>query len=89
MFSWIKFRSAFAVAIVVAAGLTADGAFAITAEVAKKCQMLMAHAYPPRVPGNPAAGSDKGSGADQQKYYQNCIANNGDVGGDSSNAPDK
>jgi hypothetical protein len=88
MFARMKFRSALAVAIIIAAGLIADSAFAITAEVAKKCQALMAQAYPPRVPGNPAAGSDKGSGADQQKYYRNCVANNGDVS-DSGNTPGK
>jgi len=61
-----------------------SNASAVTVELAKKCGVLMEHAFPPRVPGNPAAGSAKGTGADQQKYYQNCLANDGNVGGDTN-----
>ena len=50
---------------------------AITAEVAKKCQVLTRAKFPPRVPGNPAAGSAKGSGLEQQDYFKACVANGG------------
>ena len=39
----------------------------------------MAKAYPPREPGNPAAGSAKGNGKAAQAYYQKCLASNGKV----------
>ena len=50
---------------------------AVTAEVAKKCQVLTSAAFPPRMPGNPAAGSAKGSGREQQDYFKACVANGG------------
>ena len=50
---------------------------ATTAEVAKKCQALTNVKFPPRVPGNPAAGSAKGSGLEQQDYFKACVANGG------------
>jgi hypothetical protein len=50
---------------------------AITAEVAKKCQVLTSAAFPPRVPGNPAAGSAKGSGRQQNDYFKKCVASGG------------
>jgi hypothetical protein len=50
---------------------------AVSVEVAKKCDALTAKAFPPRVIGNPAAGSAKGTGADQQAYYNKCVANGG------------
>jgi hypothetical protein len=52
-------------------------ALAITVEVAKKCESLMTRAFPPRVPGNPAAGSAKGSGHDAQLYFKKCVASGG------------
>jgi hypothetical protein len=55
----------------------ASVARAVTAEVAKKCQALMSAKFPPRVPGNPAAGSAKGSGTQQQDYFKKCVANGG------------
>jgi hypothetical protein len=54
-------------------------ASAITAELARKCSALTAKKFPPRTPGNPAAGSAKGSGRDQRAYYSNCVANGGKV----------
>ena len=42
----------------VLAELTATGASAITAEVAKKCESLTAKAFPPRQIGNPSAIAD-------------------------------
>lgn len=56
-----------------------DTASAITAELAKKCQELTAKAFPPRVVGNPATGSAKGSGRDENAYYKKCVENNGKV----------
>jgi hypothetical protein len=52
-------------------------ASAITAEVAKKCNALTAKQFPPREPGNPAAGSAKGAGRDQRAYFSKCVANKG------------
>jgi hypothetical protein len=63
----------------VTAGSMTSGASAITAELAKKCEALTAKAFPPRVIGNPAAGSAKGSGKDAQAYFNKCIKNGGRV----------
>ena len=52
---------------------------AITAELARKCSALTAKQFPPRMPGNPAAGSAKGSGRDQRAYYSDCVAKGGKV----------
>ena len=59
-------------------------ALAVTAEVARKCSALMAKQFPPRESGNPAAGSTKGSGRDQQAFFNKCVANGGKI--DDSNA---
>jgi hypothetical protein len=67
------------------------GASAISVDVAKKCNAMLAKAFPPRQPGNPAAGSTKGSGLDQRNYFNKCVANNGnmDNASDNTNASDK
>jgi hypothetical protein len=52
---------------------------AVTAEVARKCEAFTSKAFPPREVGNPAAGSSKGSGLDQQNYFKKCLANGGRV----------
>ena len=49
------------------------------AELARKCDALTAKAFPPIEPGNPAAGSTKGSGLDAQSYFRKCITNDGHV----------
>jgi hypothetical protein len=49
------------------------------AELARKCDALTAKAFPPIEPGNPAAGSTKGSGSQAQDYFRKCIANDGRV----------
>jgi hypothetical protein len=49
------------------------------AELARKCDALTAKAFPPIEPGNPAAGSTKGSGLEAQSYFRKCIANDGHV----------
>jgi hypothetical protein len=50
---------------------------AVTAEVAKKCDALTAKAFPPLVPGNPAAGTAKGTGQSEQTYFRKCVENGG------------
>lgn len=62
----------------------ASPASAVSAEVARKCGALMTKQFPPREPGNPAAGSAKGTGRDQQSFFNKCIANGGHV--DNSNS---
>jgi len=47
-----------------------------TADLARKCDELTAKAFPPREPGNPAAGTAKGSGLEVQNYFRKCLANN-------------
>jgi hypothetical protein len=63
--------------VLIAVGPIPTGASAITAELAKKCELLMAKAYPPRQAGNPAAGSTKGTAQDQRAYFNKCVANDG------------
>ena len=58
----LKFLTALAVLIWIGLGLMTIGASAETVEVARKCDALTAKAYPPRVIGNPAAGSAYGTG---------------------------
>jgi hypothetical protein len=64
---------------------TATGASAVTAEIAKKCQALTAQAYPPRIPGNPAAGSANGSAESRHDYFSKCVANGGNTDDHSDN----
>jgi hypothetical protein len=78
-----KHRIAFVVIIWLAVALVPHSASAITAEVAKKCQTLLAKAYPPRVPGNPAAGFKHGTSREASEYFRKCVENNGNV--DESN----
>ena len=52
----------------------AKPAAALTVEVARKCKALTDTAYPPREPGNPAAGSTKGGGRAAQAYFEKCVA---------------
>jgi len=52
---------------------------AITAEVAKKCNSLMAKEFPPRQAGNPAAGSAKGNAQASRDYFKKCVDNGGSV----------
>ena len=52
---------------------------AITVEVARKCHALTSKAFPAREAGNPAAGSAKGSGLEQQSYFKRCVTNGGRV----------
>ncbi|WP_239621737.1 hypothetical protein [Bradyrhizobium sp. I71] len=76
-------RTRFGAAMLVAAGLAVvlvpEPASAIDAQLARTCKALTTKQFPPREPGNPAAGSAKGSGRDQQAYFNKCVANNGKV----------
>jgi hypothetical protein len=56
----------------------------VTAEVAKKCSALTAKIFPPRVIGNPGAGSAKGSGLAEQAYFKKCMASGGKVEDDDT-----
>ena len=62
-----------------AVALLADNAGAVSVKVAKKCDALTAKAFPPRVIGNPAAGSAKGTGPEIRAYYNKCVANRGQM----------
>jgi hypothetical protein len=74
----IKLRLISALLFVASVSMT-SGASAITVELAKKCDALTHKAFPPRVIGNPASGSAKGSGKDAQVYFDKCVKNGGKV----------
>jgi hypothetical protein len=76
--------STFAGLMCVAVASTPHGASAVTVEVAKRCSALTAKAFPPRVIGNPGAGSAKGSGRAEQAYFMKCVASGGKIGDDDS-----
>jgi hypothetical protein len=59
--------------------LVPTDAEAISVEVAKKCNLLLAKQFPPREPGNPAAGSAKGNGQAERDYFKKCVDNGGIV----------
>jgi hypothetical protein len=61
---------------------TTVGASALTAEVARKCDALVAQTFPPREPGNPAAGSLNGTAQVQREYFKKCVANGGTMKSD-------
>ncbi len=71
--------------LIVAAGLLPTSASAITTDVAKKCNALLAKEFPPRQPTNPAAGSSKGNGQAERDYFKKCVDN----GGNMDKSPDK
>jgi hypothetical protein len=76
----IRFRPESAALCIVALLMFApDPASAVTAQVARTCSALMTKQFPPREPGNPAAGSAKGTGRDQQAFFNKCVANGGKV----------
>jgi hypothetical protein len=77
MFANLKSAGALVGLVFIAVATMADGAGAISVAVAKKCDALTAKAFPPRVIGNPAAGSAKGTGADERAYFKKCVANQG------------
>jgi hypothetical protein len=73
----LKFKAALVGLTFIAGAAMAETAFAVSVEIAKKCNALTAEAFPPRVVGNPAAGSAKGSGREERAYYRKCVTNNG------------
>jgi len=77
MFAKLKHIAAILALICLGSGSVPDRAAAITVEVAKKCNALLAKEFPPREPGNPAAGSAKGSGRTQRAYFSKCVENGG------------
>jgi len=79
MFANVKFWGRLAAMSCIVVGPMTDSASAVTAEVAKKCGALTAKAFPPRVVGNPAAGSTKGNGKAERDYYRKCVANGGNM----------
>jgi hypothetical protein len=81
VFANLKIGSALVALICIA---VAPNASAVTAEVAKKCNALTAKAYPPRVVGNPAAGSAKGTGQSKRDYFNKCVTNGGNMDDPSS-----
>jgi predicted extracellular nuclease len=75
----MKHRTALVTMIFLLHALTAQSALAITADVAKKCRDSTNKAYPPRVPGNPAAGHLNGTSKNVENYFNKCVANGGNV----------
>ena len=75
----LKNRTALVALIFLSYALTVQSALAITADIAKKCGELTDKVYPPRVPGNPAAGRLNGTSQDVQGYFNKCVANGGKV----------
>jgi hypothetical protein len=49
-------------------------ALAIPLKVARECNALTTKAFPPLVPGNPAAGRANGNGHAVRKYFNRCVA---------------
>lgn len=77
MFTSLSSRYALPALICVALGAIPIRAAAVTVEVARACKTLTDKAYPPREPGNPAAGILKGGGRVAQDYFNKCVANGG------------
>jgi hypothetical protein len=77
--------------LLAAMALLPRDAKAVTVEVAKKCNALMAKEFPRRSPGNPAAGSAKGDGQAQRDYFKKCVDKGGNVesSADKSSSTDK
>ena len=63
---------------------TSHSSFAVTAEVARACNALVAKQFPSRQVGNPAAGSSKGSAKEQRVYFEKCLANGGKMESDAA-----
>jgi hypothetical protein len=83
MFTNLKIKGALLVLVCIGVGCMTLSASAVTAQLAKKCQALTAKAFPPRVPGNPAAGSAKGTGRSERDYFNKCLANGGNMDDDA------
>jgi hypothetical protein len=79
MFPNVKFWSVLAALVCIAIAPMTNSASAVTPRVEKKCNALTAKAFPPRVIGNPAAGSAKGTGESERAYFRKCVANGGSM----------
>ena len=77
MFASLKLYLARLAFVCIAIGLIPGSASAISVELARKCNAMVAAAFPPRQVGNPAAGSEKGSGRQMQDYFRKCVENQG------------
>ncbi|WP_246667372.1 hypothetical protein [Bradyrhizobium macuxiense] len=75
--------SGFAVASAVIMSGAIAPAHAIDVQVARACDALVARAFPPRQPGNPASGSARGGAKDQRDYFNRCVANGGKMDDDT------
>ena len=89
MFASSKLYLARLAFVCIAIGLIPGIASAITVELAKKCNAMVAAAFPPRVPGNPAAGSEKGSGRQMQEDFKKCVENQGKMPEPGKSEPGK
>jgi hypothetical protein len=87
MFTHVKFESALVGLVCIAVSCMNGRASAVTAEVARKCVALTAKAYPPQVPGNPAAGLAKGTVQSKRDYFNKCVANGGKMDDDAPEHP--
>ncbi|MGC1250332.1 MAG: hypothetical protein WA889_05650, partial [Xanthobacteraceae bacterium] len=61
MLQKLNYAAALVALICIVGGVMTSGSSALTVDVARKCQTLIAKAYPPLVPGNPAAGRKNGT----------------------------
>lgn len=67
----------------IVSGATAP-AHAIDVQVARACDALVARAFPPRQPGNPASSSANGNAKVQRDYFNKCVANGGKMDDDTA-----
>ena len=74
---------AFACAVIVVSSAAAP-VHAIDVQVARACDALVAKAFPPRQPGNPASSSASGNAKVQRDYFNKCVANGGKMDDDSA-----
>ncbi|HTV28358.1 MAG TPA: hypothetical protein VMF32_11300 [Xanthobacteraceae bacterium] len=61
---------------------TATPAFAISLELARKCRAMALQAHPYKLPGEPGPGS----AAAERGYYDECVANGGNMPENNSSA---
>jgi hypothetical protein len=80
MLSNLKCRGALIAVVFIGVGPMMGSALSLTAGIAKKCDALTMKAFPLRVAGNPAAGSAKGTGQSEQRYFKKCVENGGKMG---------
>ncbi|MHC2436880.1 hypothetical protein [Bradyrhizobium sp. USDA 4451] len=73
---------AIAHAVIIISGIIVP-AHAIDVKVARACDALVAKAFPPLQPGNPASGSAKGGAKAQRDYFSKCVANGGKMDDDT------